>query len=598
MIPPLQFYQERFEQFSEKLKHTSNLVDRYSVIRIIVFVGGLFLLYFSTSFSLTITLIYAFCFVIIFGLIVYRHSKLHKLKKNLGILRDINKNEISAVDGSFSHFKNGNEFINNKNIYADDLDIFGEGSLFQYLDRTISTNGKEKLAEWLANQELSAEKIRQKQEAVKELADMPEWRQNLQLIGKNTDEKKQDVQDILKWLKEAPMIKKRSFKYFIFFIILINLGLLTLSILEIIPSSTFILYILIIPSLIIGKFFKRINTIHSQLGKKTDLFIKYSGIIKHIENHNFTSEYLKNIKQESLIIDNNASNIIKNLSKISQSFDQRLNMIAGILLNLFLLWDLIQCIRLENWKSKHKAKLVKWFDVIAEFDALSSLGCLYFNNPTYHFPKINTNDFSIKADELGHPLIHPKSRINNNISISGETQFVIITGANMAGKSTFLRTLGVNMILASAGAPVCAQSFEWSPIEIFTSIRTKDSLLKNESYFFAELKQLKVLIDRLESGKKLFIILDEILKGTNSKDKQTGSKHLIEQLIRLNASGIIATHDLALGQLKDTYPENINNMRFEIEFKNDELVFDYKLKEGISQNMNATFLMKKMGITL
>jgi DNA mismatch repair ATPase MutS len=374
--------------------------------------------------------------------------------------------------------------------------------------------------------------------------------------------------------------------------------LLTLSIFEIIPPSIFILYIIIIPSLIIGKFFKRINTIHAQLGKKTDLFIKYSGIIKHIEEHNFNSEYLKKIKQESQIIGNNASSLIKNLSKISLAFNQRLNMIAGILLNLFLLWDLIQTIRLENWKKKHKKQLVKWFDVIAKFDALSSLGCFYFNNPDNVFPIISDEDFFIQANDLGHPLIHKKNRINNSIKILGGAQFVIITGANMAGKSTFLRTLGINMVLASTGAPVCAQSFKWSPIQIFTSIRTKDSLFKNESYFFAELKQLKVLIDRLESGEKLFIILDEILKGTNSRDKQTGSKHLIEQLIRLNASGIIATHDLALGQLIDSYPENIKNMRFEVEFKNDELVFDYKLKDGISQNMNATFLMKKMGITI
>jgi len=448
------------------------------------------------------------------------------------------------------------------------LDIFGTGSLFQYLDRTTTISGKEKLAHWLANQELNTAQILLKQEAVKELAEKPEWRQNLQLIGKNTDEKKQDVLDILKWLKEEPLIKNRKFKYFIILVNLITFTLLTLSILDIIPSVIFIFHIIITPFLIIGPFVKRINLIHAQLGKKTDLFLKYSTIIKLIEGESFTSNYLFNLKKNSAFIDNNASRIIKNLSKISSAFNQRLNMIAGLLLNIFLLWD-----------------------------ALSSLACFAFNNPAYQLPKISEQKFLIQAEEMGHPLIHQKNRINNSIAISGQQQFVIITGANMAGKSTFLRTLGVNMILASTGAPVCAQAFEWSPIQIFTSIRTKDSLYKNESYFFAELKQLKVLIDQLQSGKRLFIILDEILKGTNSKDKQTGSMHLIEQLIRLKASGIIATHDLALGDLVKTYPNNISNMRFEVEFNNDELVFDYKLKSGISQNMNATFLMKKMGIT-
>jgi len=598
MIPPLPFYQKRFDRFTEELKSTTHLVDRYSVIRIIVFIVGLILLYFSTAFSLNIVLAYSTCFAIIFGLIVYHHSKLHKLKKNLTILKDINKNEIAAIKGEFGHFNKGDEFISNENHYADDLDIFGMGSLFQYLDRTTTVSGKEKLANWLANQELNAKQILLKQEAVKELVDKPEWRQNLQLIGKNTDERKQEVLDILKWLEEEPLLKNKRFKYFIILVNLITFTLLTLCILAIIPSVIFILYIIIIPFLIIGYFLKRINLIHAQLGKKTDLFLKYSTIIKLIEGEGFTSNYLFNLKKNSAIIDNKSSRIIKNLSKISSAFNQRLNIIAGLLLNIFLLWDLVQTMRLENWKKRHKKQLVKWFDVIAEFDALSSLACFAFNNPSYQLPKISEKEFLIQAEEMGHPLIHQKNRINNSIAISGQQQFVIITGANMAGKSTFLRTLGVNMILASTGAPVCAQAFEWSPIQIFTSIRTKDSLYKNESYFFAELKQLKVLIDQLKSGKRLFIILDEILKGTNSKDKQTGSMHLIEQLIRLNASGIIATHDLALGDLVKTYPNNISNMRFEVEFNNDELVFDYKLKSGISQNMNATFLMKKMGITV
>jgi hypothetical protein len=598
MESPLQFYQKRFKQFSEELKHTSFLVNRYSVIRITVFIGGIILLYFSTTISLLVALIYLAFFITIFGIIVYKHSKLHKLKNNLSYLKIINKDEILALSGNCENFDQGNEFISPNNDYTEDLDIFGMGSLFQYLNRTTTSSGKEKLANWLTTQNLNLGQILLKQGAIKELAEKPEWRQNLQLIGKNTNEKKQDIIDILNWLDEAPLIKQPWFKYFIAFINSITFGLLALSIFNIIPPVIFILHIIIIPFWIIGKYFKKINVIHVQLGRKTDLFEKYSSIIKLIEKEDFKSEYLQNLKQKSDIIDHKASLIIKKLSKISSAFNQRLNMIAGVLLNIFLLWDLIQSLRLENWKKKHKKQLIKWFAVMAEFDALSSLGCFYFNNQSFQFPKMTDGEFFIHTSELGHPLIHENQRINNDVAISNQKQFIIITGANMAGKSTFLRTLGINMILASTGAPVCAKSFEWRPIKIYTSIRTRDSLFKNESYFFAELKRLKSLIDQLEAGEKMFIILDEILKGTNSKDKQTGSKHLIEQLIRLNAAGIIATHDLALGELAKNYPENIKNMRFEVEFENDELVFDYKLKTGISQNMNATFLMKKMGITI
>ena len=598
MESPLDFYQKRFKQFSEELKHTSLLVNRYSAVRVTVFIGGITLLYFSTTISLLVTLTYLAFFIVIFGIIVYKHSKLHRLKNNLAYLKSINQDEIRALAGDFKNLDQGNEFISPENDYTEDLDIFGMGSLFQYLNRTTTSSGKEKLANWLSKQKLDSSQILQKQKAVQELAKKPEWRQNLQLIGKNTNEKKQDIIDILKWLDEAPLIKQAWFKYFIAFINSITFGLLALSIFNIIPPVIFILHIIIVPFWIIGKYFKKINVIHAQLGKKTDLFEKYSSIIKLIEKEDFKSEYLQNLKQKSDIIDDKASLIIKKLSKISSAFNQRLNMIAGVLLNLFLLWDLVQSLRLENWKQKHKKQLIKWFAVMAEFDALSSLGCFYFNNPNFQFPKMRDDKFFIHTSELGHPLIHENQRINNDVEISNQKQFIIITGANMAGKSTFLRTLGINMILASTGAPVCAKLFEWRPIKIYTSIRTRDSLFKNESYFFAELKRLKSLIDQLEAGEKMFIILDEILKGTNSKDKQTGSKHLIEQLIRLSASGIIATHDLALGELAKNYPENIQNMRFEVEFENDELVFDYKLKNGISQNMNATFLMKKMGITI
>lgn len=335
-----------------------------------------------------VALVYAAVFVIIFALIVYRHGKLHKLKKNLITLCEINKNEILLINGEFSQFDKGDEFINNGNHYADDLDIFGMGSLFQYLNRTSTINGKDKLADCLANQELNPNVILQKQHAVKELAEIPEWRQSLQLIGKNTNEKKQDVLDILKWIEEAPLIKKSWFKYFILFINLISFSLLTLSILNVISPTVFILHIITVPFLIIGFYFKRINVIHAQLGRKTDLFLKFSSIIKHIEEKDFKSEYLNKIKNDSLIINDSASRIIKNLSKISSAFNQRLNMIAGILLNLFLLWDLIQCMRLENWKTKHKIQLVKWFDAVAEFDALSSLGCFYFIILTINFLKL------------------------------------------------------------------------------------------------------------------------------------------------------------------------------------------------------------------
>jgi DNA mismatch repair ATPase MutS len=306
---------------------------------------------------------------------------------------------------------------------------------------------------------------------------------------------------------------------------------------------------------------------------------------------------LKSIK-ENIGGEQSAHKSVKSLSEITKSMDYRLNMVVGILLNIFFLWDIKQAIKIERWKNSNASFMENWFNQLSAIDELQSFAGFAFNFPNSTFPTFKTGDFEVKASNVTHPFIAQNSCIGNDINYEGWKQFQIITGANMAGKSTYLRTVGINMILAMTGAPVLADSFVIVPVNIFTGIKTTDSLQDGESYFFAELKRLKELIDKLESGQKLFVILDEVLRGTNSADKQKGSMALITQLIRLSASGMIATHDLALGGLINEFPKNITNKRFEVEISNNQLVFDYKLKEGISQNLNATFLMNKMGITV
>jgi len=317
-----------------------------------------------------------------------------------------------------------------------------------------------------------------------------------------------------------------------------------------------------------------------------------------IENESFESDLLN--KQKSVISASPKSTqkAIKKLSQILAAFDYRLNIIVGIMLNIFFLWDILQCIRLEKWKHTYGSEMTAAFEALFTFDELNSLAGFAFSRTASVFPEFSNKEFVLKADDAKHPFISEKNNVGNEININGWGKFQIITGANMAGKSTYLRTVGINMVLAMTGAPVLAKSFVMKPVDIFTGIKTTDSLQDGESYFFAELKRLKEIINTLEKGSNLFIILDEILRGTNSKDKHNGSEGLVKQLIKLNASGMIATHDLALGQLEKTFPEQVINKRFEVEIENNELVFDYKLKDGISQNLNATFLMKKMGITV
>jgi DNA mismatch repair ATPase MutS len=279
-----------------------------------------------------------------------------------------------------------------------------------------------------------------------------------------------------------------------------------------------------------------------------------------------------------------------------KEFEYRLNIVVGFVLNSLFLWDIRSIYRLWDWHQTHHEKLADWLDVIAETDALVSLANFSYNHPAYVFPNIHEGDFTFRAQELGHPLLHPDKRINNDLLVDGWSKVLIVTGANMAGKSTFLRTVGVNLVLARSGAPVCAAEMVFTPVEIYTNMRTTDSLLKDESYFFAELKRIKGVLDRLKNGERIFVILDEMLKGTNSVDKLNGSKELIRKLLELKSVSLIATHDLKLSEMEDEFPQQVFNKCFEIRIENNELVFDYKLSDGVTKTMNATFLMKKMGI--
>jgi DNA mismatch repair ATPase MutS len=251
--------------------------------------------------------------------------------------------------------------------------------------------------------------------------------------------------------------------------------------------------------------------------------------------------------------------------------------------------------RLEKWKIYHKTQIGQWFHVLGKFETIISLTSLHVNNPDYTFPELSEKH-PVKATALGHPFIHAKERVCNDFVIDHEHEFCIITGANMAGKSTFLRTVGLNLILAMTGGPVCAKRFMFVPQTLFTSMRTTDSLQKNESYFYAELQRLKRMLEGMEKDEISFVLLDEILKGTNSKDKQEGSKKVLQKIMHHNGTGIIATHDLDLAEFGTRYPECIINKCFEIEIQNARIFFDYKLQEGITKKMNAMLLLKQMNI--
>ena len=317
----------------------------------------------------------------------------------------------------------------------------------------------------------------------------------------------------------------------------------------------------------------------------------YARIFEKLANQKVESELMKKHHVSAV----SAFEKVKEFSSLVNALEARMNPIAMQFGNGLFLYDFHAVARLEKWRKKNADELPHWLESLGEWDSLLSLATLHYNFPKYAFAEVNTQPM-LEGRDIGHVLIPDSIRIVNNFNLGKPASIWLITGANMAGKSTFLRSLGVNFVLGSIGSPVCASYWSMPLIALRSGMRTTDSLQDHQSYFFAELHRLQSIIQELRSGKPTFILLDEILKGTNSTDKQLGSQELLRQLKDMNALVVLATHDISLGNLAEQYPNQIANACFEGKIENDQLTFDYTLHPGVAQKANATFLMRKMGI--
>lgn len=591
-----QAYRDIISETREKQNRVRKHIYHIGSIRLILFVAGVAgIIYFWADQWYIVAAVAAVTFIPFF-ILVKQHNRLFYKKEYLDKKIEVNEQEISAIDYDISSFDGGNEFVDPAHLYTYDLDVFGEHSLFQYINRTSTELGKKELAKWFSAHLKDKKQIEPRQEAIKEIAQDLGFRQRFRIIGLLYKEKKADEQEINEWAKSPGRYRKHLLLRLLPAAVLItNLIFAALSVMNILPFSAWGLVFVGCAMLSFG-FSRGISKMQSMYGKKLQILGTYAKLIQLIENKEMHAGLLKEI--QSLVRDNGktASHSVQRLSALMNALDQRNNVLIAVSLNGLMFWELKQVMKIEAWKEECAAQLPQWLKAIARMDAICSLSTFAYNHPGYVYPQIAEETFKIQAHALGHPLMNRDTCVRNDVDMVKRPSFIIITGANMAGKSTYLRTIGVNYLLACLGAPVCASQMTLYPAQLITSLRTSDSLNDNESYFFAELKRLKMIIDKLNAGEELFIILDEILKGTNSRDKQKGSFALISQLMALNTNGIIATHDLLLGTLIEKFPDHIRNFRFEAAIRNEELTFSYKLEEGVAQNMNACFLMKKMGI--
>lgn len=590
------YYNNRIDKLTAEQKVLKNRKSVFGILRLGSIVTVVLSFYFLWSIKKIYAIGLAIALLIIFIKLIYKDLANRAAIRHLGYLIQINKDELLALEGIYYHFSDGKSFIPQDHFYANDMDVFGHASLFQYLNRTTSELGAEKLAEWLSAP-ANATIITERQLATKELITKNGWRQKLEALGKESSIKKSTLQQIKNWLKASTtFVQFKPWQLLRWLLPAIILTVTGLYIFDIVAEKVWYLFLFIY--LVIGyQLNKIIAPIHNQLSTLVDDLEVLSNSLSIIETESFDTVLLQDLKRP-LQQNRNASLKIKQLKKILNRLDLRYNMVISIPLNVLLLWNLQQVLDLEKWKKSNDSNVTSWFDILASFEVLNSFSTLHFNNPAWCFPTINEKHFSINAKEMGHPLINKKKRVNNFISITNAGEVMLVTGSNMAGKSTYLRSIGVNTILTMAGAVVCAETFNISAIQLISSMRIADNLEESTSTFYAELKKLKTVIEKINKGEPVFILLDEILRGTNSLDRHTGSEALVRQLIKQNAAAILATHDVELAGLENEFPDNILNYHFDAQVNGEELFFDYKLKKGVCTNMNASLLMKKIGLEI
>ncbi|XOV94727.1 MAG: hypothetical protein ACFHWX_08485 [Bacteroidota bacterium] len=598
----INFYKQRIQFLKTQLETESKSANNLSLIRGIIFLMSFlcFVAFATTLKDLNWTLLFI---AGIIGLIFYRVVLVHiqKIKQveKLKSLIHLNQDEVDRLDLNLEHIENGEGFIKPDHPYHIDLDIFGNHSLYQLINRCQIPESKQLLADWLSNK-ASIEEISLRQEATKELASDLEWNQHflstayisLNKRGKRAPEVSQ--LELIAWAnKEYELKYERIWKPITVLTTIVSVSLLLTVIFTNLPSQ--LLYLLIIPNgLLLFQSVKHLKALSQDVDKANYLVSTFLNTLPLIENASFKSKRLIKLK-EKLGKAVPASKAIKKLSNITYRLSVRGNILYPILDGLFLV-DAYLLIDLYNWKKQYKQSIHEWLEVVNEMECLISLAGFSQLNPKYIFPEVHDQLFQFEATNLGHPLISPEEMVVNDYSIKGKGAIDILTGSNMSGKSTFERTVAINMVLAQMGAPVYATSLSMGLTEIFTSMRTIDNIAEHTSSFYAELKRINRLLEYCKEHPATFVVIDEVLKGTNSEDRHIGAMALVKKITGLSEFGIISTHDLALGK-ETTGMSKIRNFSFNSEIIDDQIQFDYKLTPGLCKSFNASKLMEKMGIT-
>ena len=572
-------YKEKLETATQLYKQYHQQYNAIAFARLIDLLFAIAIGYKAINESSWLWGFLAAVMIVLFFLLIGKHKQIAVKRRIAKAKIAINEREIAFIEQGIYPADNGKDFETAQHPYAYDLDILGEKSLYHYLNRTHTYLGRKRLAQRLLYPDTTT--IHTHQEAIKALTPQLAWRQTFMAHAEQIDDSPSFYDRLQQWAAAPTPPMGKFMRVFT----VISPIVFTLSAIigyiydyEVLKSIAKLLL-----TINLSAFFFYISKINKEkLGFEHTYAMLYAfkECIAQVEAH-----FPEKNKQ--------ASTHIAQLSRLLDDLDNVSNILVSIPLNIFSFYHLHRYRALLQWKQTYGTHIAQWLETVAATEVLCSFANFAYNNPHFVYPTFN-HQYRISFEDVGHPLIAENERITNNITLD-EAHFIILTGSNMSGKSTFLRTLGVNMLLAQVGLPVCAREATIHPLPLLVSMRLSDSLSDGKSYFFAEINRIEQIMTALKR-ERCIVLLDEILRGTNSEDKQYGTIKIIERLLSLKAIGIVATHDIEVCKTADRYPQQLQNKCFESYIHEGELSFDYKLREGICQNKNATFLMEKLGI--
>lgn len=596
------FYQANVKKAKENIQKLEKTINRNSLLRLaIILIGGIVIFQLFKINNVFVVLGTIMLIMLLFVYLVFRQSRVERQLQEAKIYLKVNENEIAIKEGNTNMYADGAEFDDGKHPYVSDLDIFGSNSLFALVNRCSSKDAVLQLKNWFASP-ASKKDILERQEAIQELKEDPEHLQAFQTKMLFNLGSKINLSSYI-----ASYFHDQSFKFgnaalkaYVSIVPFISLAGILFSIF-VHNIGSYLIFLAIAHLLWTIAMAGRISQFSNKIDKVGASLLGFADGIKLIEDKTFQATLSKNIQQQIKVEkqDKKLSSIIAELGKLIDKLDARNNMLVGAILNMLFLWDFKQVMAIAKWKDQYEDSILHGFEAVSVYECLISLSVLSYNNPEWATPVILDNYATDKiiTEAIEHPLIKKDRSVANDYDAT-DHQIALITGSNMAGKSTFLRTIGINAVLAYTGAVVCAKSLRLPIYSLVSYMRIKDSLNESTSTFKAELDRMKFILDQVSTQKETFFLIDEMLRGTNSVDKYLGSKAIIKKLIGLDGRGMLATHDLQLADLAQQYPQVIRNYHFDIQVRASEMLFDYKLKDGACTIFNASMLLKGIGVVV